>query len=82
MALLDKLLSKTVAASDPLRAKVVVRIWLDDDGRVRDIKIRRSCGDPDNDARAVEAIALMRFPRGTIGSRTSQRWHDLSYDVR
>lgn len=81
MVLLNRLLSRMIRSSDPLLAKVVVRIWLSDDGQVRDIKVRRSCDDPAKDARAVEAIALMQFPRGTLGSRTSQRWHDLSYDV-
>jgi TonB family protein len=81
MALLNRLLSRTLESSDPLRAKVVVRVWLGDDGRIRDLKVLRSCGDPHKDAVAVEAIALMQFPRGALGSRTSQRWHDLSYEV-
>jgi TonB family protein len=82
MSLMDRLLSRTGNVPDALRRKVIVRVWLDDEGRVRDLKVRRSCGDPARDAKALDAIAVMHFPRGQLGSSgTSQRWHDLSYDV-
>jgi TonB family protein len=59
-----------------------VRVWLDDEGRVRDLKVRRSCGDAELDERALHAIAGMCFPRCHLGSgKTSMRWHDLSYPV-
>ncbi|WP_175804622.1 energy transducer TonB family protein [Burkholderia ambifaria] len=30
----------------PRGRNVLVRVWLDDDGHVRNLKVRRSCGDP------------------------------------
>ncbi|WP_323119221.1 energy transducer TonB family protein [Burkholderia alba] len=82
MSLMNKLLSRAVRDPDELRRKVIVRVWLDDEGRVRDLKVRRSCGDAARDEKALDAIAIMQFPRGQLGSSgTSQRWHDLSYDV-
>lgn len=81
MNLLARLLSRTLDQDGVLGQKVIVRVWLDDAGRVRDLKVRRSCGDATKDAKAVEAIALMTFPRGKLGSGTSQRWHDVTYDV-
>ncbi|MDN7796120.1 energy transducer TonB family protein [Burkholderia vietnamiensis] len=83
MSLLDRMLSRATPQTGKGRRRVLVRVWLDDEGRVRDLKVRRSCGDPASDERALHAIAVMRFPRGQLGSGggTSQRWHDLNYDV-
>jgi len=46
MSLIDRMLSRTVPRSGETRRNVLVRVWLDDEGRVRDLKVRRSCGDP------------------------------------
>ncbi|MGZ2747977.1 energy transducer TonB family protein [Burkholderia stagnalis] len=82
MSLIESMLSRSVPTSGEVRRRVLVRVWLDDEGRVRDLKVRRSCGDLERDEKALHAIALMRFPRGQLGSSgTSQRWHDLAYDV-
>ncbi|WP_322074803.1 energy transducer TonB family protein [Burkholderia cepacia] len=82
MSLIDRMLSRAVPHSTEGRRNVLVRVWLDDEGRVRDLKVRRSCGDPARDDRALHAIAVEQFPRGQLGSGggTSQRWHDLTYD--
>ncbi|WP_175907725.1 MULTISPECIES: energy transducer TonB family protein [Burkholderia] len=82
MSLIDRMLSRTVPPTGEGRRHVLVRVWLDEHGRVRDLKVRRSCGDPARDERALHAIAIMRFPRGQLGSGggTSQRWHDLTYN--
>ncbi|WP_354123302.1 TonB C-terminal domain-containing protein [Burkholderia ambifaria] len=42
--------------------RVLVRVSLDDDGRVCDLKFQRSCGDPARDGRVLHAIAVKRFP--------------------
>ncbi|MBN3827207.1 energy transducer TonB [Burkholderia sp. Ac-20384] len=82
MSLIDRMLSRAVPRLGEARRNVLVRVWLDDEGRVRDLKVRRSCGDPARDERALHAIAVKQFPRGQLGSGggTSQRWHDLTYD--
>ncbi|WP_155420227.1 energy transducer TonB family protein [Burkholderia cepacia] len=82
MSLIDRMLPRAVPRSGETRRNVLVRVWLADEGRVRDLKVRRSCGDPARDECALHAIAVKRFPLGQLGSGggTSQRWHDLTYD--
>ncbi|MEX3629920.1 MAG: energy transducer TonB [Burkholderia sp.] len=82
MSLIDRMMSRSVTPPADARRRVLVRVWLDDEGHVRDLKVRRSCGDPALDEKALHAIAIMKFPRGQLGSTgTSQRWHELTYDV-
>jgi TonB family protein len=80
MSLLDKLLAKSVQP-DSLQRKVIIRVLLDDEGQVQDVLLKRSCGDPAADQRALEEIRNMKFPRGNLGSgpKTSRRWHELAY---
>lgn len=82
MSLMDRLLSRGVEHASS-RRRVIVRVWLDEAGRVRDLKVRRSCGDPDLDEKALHAIAVMHFPGGHLGSggKSAKRWHDLAYPV-
>ncbi|WP_260433610.1 energy transducer TonB [Burkholderia sp. Bp8998] len=79
---MDRLLSRGVEHASS-RRRVIVRVWLDEAGRVRDLKVRRSCGDPDLDEKALHAIAVMHFPGGHLGSggKSAKRWHDLAYPV-
>lgn len=81
MSLIDRMLSRAVPRSVETRRNVLVRVWLNEEGRVRDLKVLRSCGDPARDERALHAIADKRFPRGQLGSggNISQRWHDITY---
>ena len=80
MSLLDKLLAKSVQP-DSLQRKAIIRVLLDDEGRVQDAFLKRSCGDHEQDARVLKEICNARFPRGQIGSKTSRRWHELAYTV-
>ncbi|CAB3756287.1 hypothetical protein BPA30113_02717 [Burkholderia paludis] len=82
MSLMDRLLSRGVPNASS-RRQVVVRVWLDEQGRVRDLKVRRSCGDAALDEKALHAIAVMRFPAGHLGSggKSAKRWHDFNYPV-
>ncbi|AIY43353.1 hypothetical protein LT85_4195 [Collimonas arenae] len=84
MSLLEKLLSKTQSANttpaETVR-KVLVRVYLDTAGHVTDVTIRKSCGDPELDARAQREIAAMRFPSKSRGAKTSHNWHDLAYTI-
>ncbi|WP_175972102.1 energy transducer TonB family protein [Burkholderia sp. BCC0322] len=81
MSLIDRLIARSMPVSSLERRRVLVRVWLDEEGRVRDLKVRRSSGDPSYDDRALQAIAVMKFPRGQLGSGSAkaQRWHDLTY---
>ncbi|WP_156437072.1 energy transducer TonB family protein [Burkholderia sp. RF2-non_BP3] len=82
VSLMDRLLSRGVE-QQPTQRRVLVRVWLDEKGRVRDLKVRRSCGDPNLDEKALHAIAVMQFPGGHLGSggKSAKRWHDLAYPV-
>ncbi|MFJ2990122.1 energy transducer TonB [Collimonas sp. NPDC087041] len=79
MTLIDKLLSRTAESKPAISNKVLVRVYLDTAGHVRDVKIRKSCGDPERDAQALREIANMRFPSKSRGAKTSHNWHDLAY---
>jgi len=79
MNLLDKLLSRTMASKPAPANKVLVRVYLDTAGYVKDVKIRKSCGDPERDAQALQEIANMHFPGKKRGAKTSHNWHDLAY---
>ena len=83
MSLIERMMSRAMPSSATERRSVLVRVWLDEEGRVRDLKVRLSSGDPAADQRALHAIAGMQFPRGQLGSGggKSQRWHDLTYAV-
>ncbi|MEO6921792.1 MAG: energy transducer TonB [Collimonas sp.] len=84
MSLIEKLLSKTGGtnrAPAETACKVLVRVYLDTGGHVTDVVIRKSCGDPELDARAQREIAAMRFPSKSRGAKTSHNWHDLAYTV-
>jgi len=83
VSLMDRLLSRGVEQTGSSERRVIVRVWLDDAGRVGDLKVRRSCGDPDLDEKALHAIAVMHFPGGRLGSggKSAKRWHDLAYPV-
>jgi len=82
VSLMDRLLSRGVPDTSS-RRQVIVRVWLDEQGRVRDLKVRRSCGDSALDEKALHAIAVMRFSAGHLGSggKSAKRWHDLNYPV-
>ena len=80
MSPIDRLLAKT-AQSDPLKRKAIIRVLLDDEGRVQDAFLKRSCGDSEQDARVLNEIWSTRFPRGQIGSKTSRRWYELAYAI-
>ena len=81
MSRIDKLLAKSVQP-DSLKRKAIIRMLLDNEGRVQDAFLKRSCGDHEQDARALNEIWNARFPRGQIRSKTSRRWHELAYTVK
>ncbi|HWW06777.1 energy transducer TonB [Collimonas sp.] len=83
MGLIDKLLAGVTklpasAASAPAD-RVLVRVYLDTAGRVTDVKIKKSCGDPERDAQAQREIMNMRFASKGKAAKTSHNWHDLAY---
>ncbi|MDR5738834.1 MULTISPECIES: energy transducer TonB [unclassified Caballeronia] len=80
MALIDKLLARTAPSGAPKR-KTIVRVLLDDAGHVQDVVLKLSCGDAAKDEHALEEVRKMRFARGTLGSGTVRRWHELAYAV-
>jgi len=80
MSLIDRLLKKSIEP-DSLQRKAIVRVLLDETGKVQDVILKRSCGDSTKDALALIEIRNMRFARSQIGSRTSRRWHELAYAV-
>jgi TonB family protein len=80
MPLMEKLLSRAVEQDD-LSRKVIVRVLLDDQGRVQDVVLKRSCGHAGDDARAMADVRNMRFAPGKVGSKTARRWHELAYSV-
>ncbi|WP_246024725.1 energy transducer TonB [Paraburkholderia dinghuensis] len=77
---MDKLLARAVA-SDELSRKVIVRVLLDDKGRIQDVILKRSSGNAADDARALVEIREMRFPPGKIDSKSTRRWHELAYSI-
>jgi TonB family protein len=84
MSLIEKLLAKAAPSSSAPAAqavKILVRVYLDSAGHVTDVAIRKSCGDPELDARAQREIAVMRFPGKSRGAKTSHNWHDLTYTI-
>ncbi|WP_321791972.1 energy transducer TonB [Caballeronia sp. J97] len=81
MALIDKLLARSAPPGAAQKRKTIVRVLLDDAGRVQDIVLKMSCGDPAKDAHALDEVRKMRFARGQLGSGTVRRWHELAYAV-
>ncbi|PLZ04336.1 hypothetical protein CY652_01300 [Burkholderia sp. WAC0059] len=82
MALLDSLLARVaVKSSGSGGRRVLVRILLDDAGRVQGVQLKRSCGDPSLDALALAELQNGRYPVNHLGSKTSRRWHDVAYTV-
>ena len=79
---MDRLLSRGVPNTSS-RRQVTVRVWLDEQGRVRVLMVRRCCGDSALAETALHAIALMRLPARHLGSggKSAKRWHDLNYPV-
>jgi TonB family protein len=80
MSLIAKLLARN-AASTPTKRRVLARVLLDDAGRVRDVRLKQSSGDPAVDNRALIALRATRYPQTRLGSHTSRRWHDVAWDV-
>ncbi|WP_423382434.1 energy transducer TonB [Burkholderia sp. LMG 32019] len=83
MGLLDNLLGKAIGPGTAPR-RVVVRVLLDDQGRVQDVVLKRSCGDPAEDKRVMWEVCGMEFPRGNLGSgpKTARRWHELNFPIK
>ncbi|WP_321899881.1 energy transducer TonB [Paraburkholderia heleia] len=78
MSLIDKLLSRTQPAGEG-RQRVFARVLLDEAGRVQAVQLKRSCGDPAIDERALVELQNNRYPANRIGSKTSRRWHDVAW---
>ncbi len=82
MGLIDKLINGAIGPKIGPR-KVIVLVLLDDEGRIQDVILKRSCGDPAADLRALMEIRQMKFPRGNLGSgsKKARRWHELVYTI-
>jgi outer membrane biosynthesis protein TonB len=78
MSLMDRLLARTELIGDE-RRRVLARVLLDDAGRVQAVKLKRSCGDPVIDERAIAELNNARYPVSRLGSKTSRRWHDVAW---
>jgi hypothetical protein len=80
MGLLDRLLDKAhVSSAGPHKA--IFRVLLDDEGRVQDVVLKQSSGDPEVDKQGRAKFMNMRFPPGRLGanSRKARRWHEFAY---
>lgn len=80
MGLLDKLLAKTNPGQSAQR-RVLARVLLDDAGRVQAVQLKRGCGDPEIDERALAELQNGRYPANRLGSKTSRRWHDVAWTM-
>lgn len=80
MSLLQDLIARSNTAA-PHTRRVVVRVLLDEAGRVHDVVVKHSCGDADADAQAAEFVRQMHFSRTRLGSKGCRRWHDLACEV-
>lgn len=80
MSLLDKLLAKT-NPEQSLRWRVLARVLLDDAGRVQAVQLKRGCGDPAIDERALTELQNGHYPPTRLGSKTSRRWHDVAWTM-
>lgn len=80
MGLLDRLLDRAVGVNATAR-KAIFRVLLDDEGRVCDVVLKRSSGDPAVDMRGHAKFSKMTFPRGRLGGSTkkARRWHEFAY---
>lgn len=80
MGLIDRLLERSVSPASGGR-RVFARVLLDDAGHVQAVQLKRGCGDPELDEKAILALQRMRYPAPRIGSKTSRRWHDVVYSI-
>jgi TonB family protein len=78
MNLIDILLARTGHGDDG-RKRVLARVLLDDTGRVQAVKLKRSCGDPEVDAKALAELDNMHYSAPRLGSKSSRRWHDVAW---
>ncbi|WP_155741428.1 energy transducer TonB [Burkholderia territorii] len=80
MGLLDRLLDQAVGANAVPR-KAIFRVLLDDEGRVRDVVLKRSSGNRDVDGRGIAKFFNMKFPPGRLAGSTkkARRWHEFAY---
>ncbi|QCP54466.1 energy transducer TonB [Trinickia violacea] len=81
MSLIEKLLAKTPPADDS-RRRVIARVLLDDAGRVQAVQLKRSCGDPKIDERALVELEKARYSVTRLGSKTWRRWHDVAWTTQ
>ncbi|MGS0891246.1 energy transducer TonB [Burkholderia stagnalis] len=80
MGLLDRLFDNAqVSGAGPRKA--IFRVLLDDEGRVQDVVLKKSSGNPEVDQRGRAKFMTMRFPPGRLGgtSKKARRWHEFAY---
>ncbi|MBN3817233.1 energy transducer TonB [Paraburkholderia sp. Se-20369] len=80
MGLLDRLLDNAhVSGAGPRKA--IFRVLLDDEGRVQDVVLKQSSGNPEIDRQGRSKFMTMRFPPGRLGptSKKARRWHEFAY---
>lgn len=80
MGLLDRLFDKALISSGGPR-KAVFRVLLDDEGRVQDVVLKQSSGNPEVDRQGRAKFITMRFPSRRLGatSKKARRWHEFAY---
>lgn len=80
MGLLDRLLDQAVGTNAVPR-KAILRVLLDDQGRVQDVVLKRSSGDPAVDMRGQEKFLNMTFSSGRLvgSTKKARRWHEFAY---
>ncbi|MGN4069793.1 energy transducer TonB [Burkholderia gladioli] len=84
MALIDKLLNRTLAPAqpgDPHIVRVFARVLLDKAGRVQDVKLSRGCGDAALDQQALEELRQGRHPVTRVGATIACRWHEVVWSI-
>ncbi|MGN3966375.1 energy transducer TonB [Burkholderia gladioli] len=84
MALIDKLLHRTLAPAqpdDPHIVRVFARVLLDKAGRVQDVKLSRGCGDAALDQQALAELRQGRHPVTRVGATIACRWHEVVWST-
>ena len=76
MNLLNKLLANA-NITDPTCHRVSARVLLNEAGKVQDVKIKQSSGDPAIDKRAISELKNARYAPCRLGSKSVRIWYDV-----
>jgi TonB family protein len=60
---------------------VLMRIHVGENGQVRDIVIKMSCGNPQLDQMAIQEGAKLLFAQPRVGRNAMAKWHNMRWEV-